>query len=210
MGDVPNLRRFFADQKNWHFANKAGVEIPEGLGQHGEGKPLLAQYLPGKMRVLSGAQHLSFSKLRDGARSTQCSCSVCDSLLFVDNPSYEGLICAVFPEFCPIANNADVEPAFRVQVNDWPAAERVKLQPLPSYWKHPETGDYLDEDGKPDTGFKDMREAFLDTVKPVVAAAEGLTFAELLASAGGDDTIQVLGLPELPASSQLRHSAGKL
>ena len=55
-----------------------------------------------------------------------------------------------------------------------------------------------------------MREAFLDTVKPVVAAAEGLTFAELLASAGGDDTIQVLGLPELPASSQLRHSAGKL
>ena len=68
--------------KNAYYAKAGGVEMPA----HGTGSPLQLSYFGANIAV-EGQEHLAFSKLREGADSTNCYAKCCSTLLFVVSQS---------------------------------------------------------------------------------------------------------------------------
>eukprot|EP01043_Picozoa_sp_COSAG02_P031538 COSAG02_NODE_2064_length_9963_cov_5.638179_5_plen_119_part_00 len=70
--------------KNAYYAKAGGAEP---LPLHGNGCPLQLSYFGAKISV-KGQEHLAFSKVREGADSTNAYASCCSTLLFVVSHSH--------------------------------------------------------------------------------------------------------------------------
>eukprot|EP01047_Picozoa_sp_COSAG01_P082928 COSAG01_NODE_17144_length_1174_cov_1.755349_1_plen_83_part_00 len=67
------------------------------------------------------------------------------------------------------------------------------------------TREYVNLAGERDVSFEQMRADFAEKIQPITAAADGVSFAELLADAGG--LVAVLGIQESPNSYYLKNKA---
>jgi len=75
---------------------QGGPAVPENVAKRIV--PPTVQYLDNRFEVIQGQDNLSFTKLRKGSSTTNCVTDCCHTLLFVENPFYQGNALAVFPE----------------------------------------------------------------------------------------------------------------
>jgi len=187
-------------QKNEHFAKVSGAPIPDDFTKHAK-MPMLLSYWPAKM-LISGKENLTFNKLRGDSSSINCCTKCCDTLLFVDNPFYDGKVVLTMPQFRPIESDAEFDlPGGRVFIKDWPAQDyevyvRSSGTVLPTMYIDRQRGATVPT-FEGDWAFS---KAGKDTAGMLIDSVEGETFAALLAAGGGE--INVLDLPELGNSAR--------
>ena len=173
--------------KNVWSCEAGGVACPVGFGTHGVGSPLHLVYYDNKLDVQKGKDRISFNRLRAGAASTNMVASCCKTLLCVDNPAYAAKCVLIFPEFRPLEGAPPLEsPAQRAHTKDWPAEAFAKLPPKAEFWF---------EGGEMKGDVPMVMEA-IGKMHAEMREGAGETFQQLMETAGGEEKVDHLGLPE--------------
>eukprot|EP00037_Helgoeca_nana_P026303 m.296100 g.296100 ORF g.296100 m.296100 type:complete len:255 (+) comp27188_c0_seq5:2340-3104(+) len=188
-------------QKYTWSCEAGGVDIPPSVLFEQKKKALSLAYFPSRM-VVEGKDKLKFNKLRENGQSTNCVASCCNTLLFIDYPSYRDAVVMLSPDFCPVYDCRFEPPLYRCWIKDWPAEDVAKLEPrIPGFFlkKGPDGQTVTDGVGDYDGPRGEVRRRVAALVENTKSGmSEGETFSDLLAAAGGE--IAVLGLPELERS----------
>ena len=157
-------------------------------------QPVEILYFMNRMRV-TGKEHLQFSKLRDGAMTTNMTAACCDTLLCGQSTRYHGNAVCTWPcaaRFSsPWKHGGDPSDVIRLRcwIADWPKAKYEKLPPVPGWFMVRDKVHYHGYEAK--ELYEHYRFLLLcgpDEKMP------GESFQDLLAAAGGK--VEILGLPE--------------
>ena len=96
-------------------------------------RPLALTYLVNRFKVISGAEHLSFHRLRESAPSVNMVTSCCHTTLMVDRSTYGGDMVLTFPDVLrnlSIPPEHSAEPLFVGFKDDFPPEKAGKLADL--------------------------------------------------------------------------------
>lgn len=173
-------------------ASKGGPALPERLTTRR--KALTAMHMEARLTV-TGKDKLQFNRLSKDSKSLNCIASCCNTLMFIDHPSFAGNTILTFPEVLGAGSLPGWErmlPVCRGWFMDWGSDELAKLSKLPSW--HITSTDPLKVEGG---GLREFSDLNVKTATPVRTDATGETVADLLSAAGGLGQVQVLGLSDV-------------
>jgi hypothetical protein len=164
-------------QKHEWAASLGGPKIPDIIAKHE--RPMLLEHWDGRMTV-TGKEHLTFNKLHANSLSTNCVAKCCHTVLFVDNPFYQGNVVLLFPDMIELHNAQHRDGIVGTSwIRDWPEHLQANIDMTKPCWFRGEDDQLTGIGDWPAAVTFMMREVF--GVPPV---GEGQSFAELLEEVG--------------------------